>query len=78
MPMTLLLSLLLACATQTCEVVTIPGCAMLEACVTCTGDDCAESVELLRTGRSWECDTRDRNRNGVADCWDRALGAACR
>jgi hypothetical protein len=68
---------LFACATQTCEPLLYPGCGLLEVCVTCDSLGCGESVELLRDARSWECDGRDRNDNGVSDCYDFAYRAAC-
>jgi hypothetical protein len=73
----MLILILFACATQTCEPLLYPGCGLLEVCVTCSEGDCAESVELLRDDRSWQCDGRDRNENGVSDCYDVAYRAAC-
>jgi len=73
----MLILILFACATQTCEPLLYPGCGLLEVCVTCSEGDCAETIDLLRTGQDWTCDGRDRNENGVSDCYDFAYRAAC-
>ena len=75
--MTLILSLLLACAEPTCETVISPSCGMLEVCVTCDSLGCAETVSEVATGREWVCDGRDRNEDGISDCWNFAWREVC-
>ena len=73
----LLLPFLFACADQTCEPVISGACALMEVCVTCDAIGCKETIETLRTGEVRVCDGRDRNGNGIEDCWDFARQDAC-
>lgn len=57
-----------------------PECLPYDICSTCLDRDCEEiETDLVGpAGRRYECDGRDRNRNGTEDCIDDLIDAVCR